>query len=292
MIDKEVDQDGNVMVTVKGSMRDANDAKRNILDLVSSNSNWNSDRSGGGGGGGGGRNFDRGDNSRNYDSRSDSSRNFERRNDSSRNNDSRSNDHKDTLEIYPDKVGSVIGRGGSTIKDIQERFKVRVNIDKNTNYNGKSTVTVSGSQSDVANAIGHIRELVGEPNLSESQQNGYGSQSQSQQQQNNRAPEPMEFEVIDWQAAARESEEANRRRWAALPPLQKFFYEEHPEVTNMTPERVEEIRQQNNNITVSRLFLDENGANDAAAPIPNPIEKFEQCFAKYPDLMGNFRYSI
>lgn len=285
MIDKEVDQDGNTMVTVKGSMRDANEAKRNILDLVSSNSNWNSDRSGGGQS----RNFDRGDNSRNYDSRNDSSRNFERRNESSRNNDSRSNEHKDTLEIYPDKVGSVIGRGGSTIKDIQERFQVRVNIDKNPNYNGKSTVTISGSQSDVANAIGHIRELVGESNFSASQQNGYGSQSQQQQQ--NQAPEPMEFEVIDWQAAARESEEASRRRWAALPPLQKNFYEEHPEVTNMTPERVEEIRQQNNNITVSRLFLDENDTNDAAAPIPNPIEKFGQCFAKYPDLMGNFLYS-
>lgn len=55
----------------------------------------------------------------------------------------------------------------------------------------------------------------------------------------------------------------------------------------MPLERVEEIRRQNNNITVSRLFLDEQGANDASAPIPNPIERFEQCFAKYPDLMGN-----
>lgn len=83
-------------------------------------------------------------------------------------------------------------------------------------------------------------------------------------------------------------EEANRRRWAQLPPLQKVFYEEHPDVANMPLERVEEIRRQNNNITVSRLFLDEQGANDASAPIPNPIERFEQCFAKYPDLMGKF----
>lgn len=195
MTDKEVDRDGNVMVTVKGNLRDAHEAKRNILDLVSSNSNWNSDRSGGS------RQSDRSDNSRNYDSRNDSSRNFDRRNDGARNNDFRSNDHKDTLEIYPDKVGTVIGRGGSTIKDVQETFKVRVNVDKNTNYNGKATVTVTGSQNDVANAIGKIRELVGEPSPHESQQNSYGSQSQ----QNKPEPENMEYEVIDWQAAARES---------------------------------------------------------------------------------------
>lgn len=214
--DKEsVDRDGQVTVTVKGATQDANDAKRSILDLVSSNSNWNSDR---GGGGGGGRQFDRSDN------RSDSSRNFDRRSDSSRNNDSRSNEHKDTVEIYPgnhfcfyfllnflleiyntfnyhaatDKVGCVIGRGGETIKGIQNDFKVRVNVDKNTNFNGKSTVTVSGNQNDVSKAIAKIRELVGESNYG-SEQNGYGSQSQAKPQ------ETMEFEVIDWQAAARES---------------------------------------------------------------------------------------
>lgn len=182
-------------VTVKGSIRDADDAKRSIMELVSSNSNWHSDRNGGGGGGGGngGRQFDHSNNSRNHDSRNDSSRNFERRNrDSSRSNDTRSSE---TLEIYPDKVGSVIGRGGETIRNIQESFKVRVNIDKNT-----SIVTVSGSQGDVTRAIARIKELTGEPN--ESRRNdGFGSQPQ----QNNQAPESMEFEVIDWQAAARES---------------------------------------------------------------------------------------
>lgn len=182
-------------VTVKGSIHDANDAKRSIMEVVSANSNWNSDRNGGGGGGGnGGRQFDHSNNSRNYDSRNDSSRNFERRNrDSSRSNDTRSSE---TLQIYPDKVGSVIGRGGETIRNIQETFKVRVNIDKYT-----SIVTVSGSQGDVTGAIDKIKELIGEPNESH-RNDSYGSQPA---QQNNQAPESMEFEVIDWQAAARES---------------------------------------------------------------------------------------
>lgn len=56
----------------------------------------------------------------------------------------------------------------------------------------------------------------------------------------------------------------------------------------MTPEQVEAVRKENNSITISRLFLDEGEHNENAEPIPNPVTKFEHCFAKYPDLMGNF----
>lgn len=82
-------------------------------------------------------------------------------------------------------------------------------------------------------------------------------------------------------------EEETRKKWAKLPPLEKHFYEEHPDVTNMTAEKVAAIREANNNITVDRLFLDdESGGSKNSEPIPNPIETFGQCFAKYPDLMG------
>lgn len=60
----------------------------------------------------------------------------------------------------------------------------------------------------------------------------------------------------------------------------------------MSAERVEEIRRQNNNITVSRLFLNEEGSSDDLEPIPNPIEKFEQCFGNYPDLMGKSSFQL
>lgn len=55
----------------------------------------------------------------------------------------------------------------------------------------------------------------------------------------------------------------------------------------MSLEKIEAIRTKNNNTTVSRLFTGE-GEESALAPIPNPIERFEQCFGEYPDLMGNF----
>lgn len=55
----------------------------------------------------------------------------------------------------------------------------------------------------------------------------------------------------------------------------------------MTAEKVAAIREANNNITVDRLFLDdETGGSKNSEPIPNPVEAFSQCFAKYPDLMG------
>lgn len=176
-VDKEGDGYGNANITIKGSARDAADAKREIENLISSNRS------------GGGRNFDR--NERNDRSRNDNSR-----------YESRSESFKDTLEIYPDKVGTVIGRGGETIREVQDKFKVRVNIDKNTNYNGKSTVAVSGGRNDVASAIDHIRNLVGEPAQNGAHSNSYGSQNNYGSHQQ---PEPMEYEVIDWQAAARES---------------------------------------------------------------------------------------
>lgn len=57
----------------------------------------------------------------------------------------------------------------------------------------------------------------------------------------------------------------------------------------MSPQKIEAIRLQNNNITVSRVFLDENSdaaQNLATNDIPNPIETFSQCFSEYEDLMG------
>lgn len=160
MTDKDAPQDATV--TIKGSMQDANDAKQDILNLTSANLK---------------RGRDQNDNSRNYESQS-------------------SSDFKENLEIYQDKVGMVIGRGGATIKEIQSKYNVRVNINKDTDYNGKCGVSVSGNRADVANAIGNIRELVGESNPVETQRNHHTPMPE---------PEPMDFEPIDWQAAARES---------------------------------------------------------------------------------------
>lgn len=79
------------------------------------------------------------------------------------------------------------------------------------------------------------------------------------------------------------------KKWAMLPPVRKNFYKEHQEVTEMPAAKVAFIREKNNNITVDRLFMDQPLAE---VPIPNPIERFEQCFSEYPDLMGESSFIV
>lgn len=62
----------------------------------------------------------------------------------------------------------------------------------------------------------------------------------------------------------------------------KNFYEECDEVKNLSPDEVAKIRADNKGTTVDRVFKENE---KSSAPIPNPVWKFEQCFAKYPDMM-------
>lgn len=103
----------------------------------------------------------------------------------------RGNNDGARIEINPDKVGTIIGRGGCVIRELQENHGVRINVDKNPNYNGMVAVSVSGD--NVQEAISKIKELVGD--------------QPQRVEQSVALPEPMEeeFVQIDWQGAARES---------------------------------------------------------------------------------------
>ncbi|XP_034665458.1 ATP-dependent RNA helicase DBP2 isoform X2 [Drosophila subobscura] len=90
--------------------------------------------------------------------------------------------------------------------------------------------------------------------------------------------------TIDWAGLNKASEQAAAARWAKLPQLTKNFYREAPEVANLSDEEVQRIRAENNNTTVSLVFEPKEG--EAVPTIPNPVWKFEQCFAEYPDLLG------
>ncbi|TDG43464.1 hypothetical protein AWZ03_010109 [Drosophila navojoa] len=90
--------------------------------------------------------------------------------------------------------------------------------------------------------------------------------------------------TIDWEALNKASEIAQAKRWAKCPPLTKNFYKECPEVANLSEAEVAQLRLENNNISVSHVFEMQEG--EVCAPIPNPVWKFEQCFAEYPDLLA------
>ena len=86
----------------------------------------------------------------------------------------------------PDKtVGLIIGRGGETIKDLQERSGCHVNIvGENKSVNGLRPVNLIGSPA----AAAHAKELIMEIVDSDTKQMDGSTQNQQvpQQQQNNR----------------------------------------------------------------------------------------------------------
>jgi hypothetical protein len=91
--------------------------------------------------------------------------------------------------------------------------------------------------------------------------------------------------VIDWDKANKEAEVARKARWEKCPKMLKNFYNEHPEVTNMSDEEVEKFRVENKNIVVARTFAEE-GSTEA---MPKPTTKFEHAFENHPDLMHEIK---
>lgn len=84
-------------------------------------------------------------------------------------------------------------------------------------------------------------------------------------------------------------EEERRKKWAKCPPMIKKFYDEAPEVAALGPAQVAELRELNNNTTVDRVFKEKE---EGMEPIPNPVWKFEQCWAKYPDLLNEIKKQV
>lgn len=140
-------------MNVSGDSRDVNDAKKHIEDMLSRSRSQS--------------------NSRNTDQR----------------DRGRGNNDGERIEIYSDKVGTIIGRGGCMIRELQENHGVRINVDKNPNHNGMVSVSVSGD--NVQEAISKIKELVGDV--------------PQKVEQSVQEPMEEEFVQIDWQGAARES---------------------------------------------------------------------------------------
>lgn len=106
--DKNRNENGRANITIKGGSPNMNDARKYIECLLS-------DNSGGGGGGG------------------DRSRFQSQAHGSDRNRDegqSNSSSNSRTIEIDQSNVGLIIGRGGSKIKELEEKFRVNLKIGK------------------------------------------------------------------------------------------------------------------------------------------------------------------
>ncbi|KAI8130502.1 putative ATP-dependent RNA helicase DDX43 [Lucilia cuprina] len=242
-----------------------------------------------------------------------------------RNNAGHNYDFKESIEVRNDCIGMIIGRGGSNIQRLQTDFNVRVDLDKGR---GTVTVS-GNNDGDVQSALCNIKEQMEKSDNRGGGSGGgsrsYGGNSGGDSYGRDRGSSSYKSDsygrgggggsyrqpdndfysggggggttyeddsnvdssgIIDWKSLNEKAEVARKKRWALCPPLTKNFYQEAPEVAALSNDEVQRIRLENNRTTVARVFKAEDNVCDK---IPNPVWKFEQCFAAYPDLLAEIR---
>lgn len=194
--------------------------------------------------------------------------------------------YREKINIPVNCIGMIIGRGGANIQYIQNTFKVKVDLDKRS-----GTATIAGKTSqDVKCAYNYIEQQLNKSSEKEKKISEPVLKFERQENIVKKGNEEVSDEVVDLDALIQKHKKAEARRLARLPPLTKDFYKEDCEVANLSAKEAARIRQENNNITVSRVFKgEEKSDNRSDNPIPNPVWKFEHCFADYPDLLEEIR---
>lgn len=93
----------------------------------------------------------------------------------------------------------------------------------------------------------------------------------------------MKNGVIDWDNLNADREENEKKRWAHLPDLKKEFYIEHEDVKKRCEEEVVAFRLKMNNIEVKNFLADD------PSPLMRPVEKFEEAFHNFPDVLKTIK---
>lgn len=191
------------------------------------------------------------------------------------------------LVIESAMAGLVIGRGGTTIKNIQRESGASVWVIDGDTADTKK-VKITGGPEALALAAGLVRKAAGRV-LQESagvrpRQKPQAPKGQQRRQRQVRRdaspPETISLTDEQWDEIARENEERERQLLRSLPPVKKDFYVEHERVAAMSAAEVEEFRLANSGITVNYVQV-----SDGCRPIPKPIATFEHAFRAYPEIM-------
>ncbi|XP_007943395.1 probable ATP-dependent RNA helicase DDX43 [Orycteropus afer afer] len=184
------------------------------------------------------------------------------------------------FELKCELVGTVIGRGGSKIRDIQSTTNTKILIIKGY---PKSKVKIFGSKVMQAKAKAVIDTLVKkqeENYYSESRVDTVASQPSAGRNVSTDDSVDTEDE-IDWDQIREDALKWKKQKWADLPPIKKNFYVETVETSSMSQVQIDNWRKENYNVMCDDLKDDEK------RPIPNPTCKFEDAFQCYPEVMEN-----
>ncbi|KAF5910116.1 putative ATP-dependent RNA helicase DDX43 [Clarias magur] len=188
-----------------------------------------------------------------------------------------------TLTVDNSLIGRVIGRGGATIRELEQSSGARIKINRGEH---EGEVLIFGN-SEVQQKANHlIKELIGMGRVSEPRSH-YGSESSGLKSAScwaefaPQASTASPSTSIDWKAIRENRGKYEALKWKDLPPLKKNFYIEADSVAKRSTEEIRAWRKENNNIFVDDL------KEEVKRSIPNPVYTFEEAFACYPEIMEN-----
>lgn len=173
------------------------------------------------------------------------------------------------IDIESRLAGVIIGKGGVKIKSLQSESGAFIKVIDSKNY-GLKTVKISGNPNAKEFAQRMINEIIDANDPEKIRQKLQEAITIEP------APAPSDF---DWDELMKEQAENLKKKLASLPKIIKDFYKEHPEVSAMSDQQVEDFRVNKNNIMVKNL--DDNNTKI----IPKPVLKFEHAFQNYPEIL-------
>ncbi|KOB77504.1 DEAD box ATP-dependent RNA helicase [Operophtera brumata] len=182
-----------------------------------------------------------------------------------------------TMSVPSQKVGRIIGKGGSKIRDLEYESEAKIKIGDSSGV--ETELTLIGSEEAIAKVEDLINDLIEDraPPAPKEDPNGSHDSNGSEFFKKNEAG----VQVIDWSKLNAHHENHQQERWSKLPPIIKDFYKEDPVIAKMSPTEVTRWRKANNDIQVKRTFDEKPGMR----PVPNPVLTFEQAFKPFPDIL-------
>lgn len=166
------------------------------------------------------------------------------------------------MEIDAEFTGFVIGRNGQIVKRLSKRTGAFIWIFDSATH-GYKTVKISGTQKAKKYAYKLINDIIDWNHPDK-------VRKRTQEARGESSPLKLTLEI---------KEESEKGETAALPPIVKDYYKEHPEVTMMTDQEVEDFRKSKNNIMIKYI----SGNN--VKSIPKPVLTFSHAFQDYPDIL-------
>lgn len=187
------------------------------------------------------------------------------------------------LTIHASIAGVVIGRQGSSIKNIRDTSGAAVQV-VNGDTHDTCKVIVTGDEEAQKKAAAIIQGIAKDKMLK--MEFGSAPMPRSRRQwsstkNHDTSPPSPAINMSEAERAANIAENIEKERLylETLPRIVKYVYREHDHVKAISAESVYALRHAKNNVTV------ECARGDTTVSIPKPIETFEHAFHMYPKIM-------